>query len=282
VVRTEYLPVAGGRVAYEVAGEVDGPLVVCVHGLGESRRTFRFLVPLLADAGYRVAAMDVRGYGESAGEWQDYSVESVGADMLALTWQLGGPAVVVGHSIGGASAAWAAAEAPEAISGLVLIGTSAFETPVKAWMKPLAAAVCGSAALWGMYCKSLFITVKPADLRQYVTGMKASLRRRGGIAPLRAQNKELASGVRPRYPEVRCPALILMGARDKDLPDPAAEASLVARRLAGPATVTVVPDSGHYVQIEMPDQAAAAIIPFAADQLGFLASDVPLTDGWQE
>jgi pimeloyl-ACP methyl ester carboxylesterase len=64
-VGTEYLELLGGRVAYEMAGPADGPLAVCVHGLGETRRTFRFLVPALAAAGYRVAAMDVRGYGES-------------------------------------------------------------------------------------------------------------------------------------------------------------------------------------------------------------------------
>jgi pimeloyl-ACP methyl ester carboxylesterase len=66
---TEYLELPGGRVAYEMAGPAGGPLAVCVHGLGETRRTFRFLVPALAAAGYRVAAMDVRGYGESTAAW---------------------------------------------------------------------------------------------------------------------------------------------------------------------------------------------------------------------
>jgi hypothetical protein len=37
---TEYLELPGGRVAHEMAGPAGGPLAVCVHGLGETRRTF--------------------------------------------------------------------------------------------------------------------------------------------------------------------------------------------------------------------------------------------------
>jgi len=69
---TEYLDVVGGRLAYEMSGLADGPLVVCAHGMGDSRRTFRFLVPHLAGAGYRVAALNVRGYGESSPTWPSY------------------------------------------------------------------------------------------------------------------------------------------------------------------------------------------------------------------
>ncbi|MFD0784831.1 alpha/beta fold hydrolase, partial [Micromonospora azadirachtae] len=52
----------GGRIAYEVQGA--GPLVVLSHGMGENRASWRHLVPLLVAAGYRVAAVDVRGHGE--------------------------------------------------------------------------------------------------------------------------------------------------------------------------------------------------------------------------
>jgi pimeloyl-ACP methyl ester carboxylesterase len=55
-----------------------------------------------------------------------------------------------------------------------------------------------------------------------------------------------------------------MGAKDKDVPDPAAGAGLVADRLAGPASVTIVPGAGHYVHVEMPDVTAAAVLTFPA------------------
>jgi alpha-beta hydrolase superfamily lysophospholipase len=61
---TEFFDVDGGRIAYEVTGE--GPLVVLSHGIGDRREAYRFLVPRLAQAGYRVVAADLRGHGESS------------------------------------------------------------------------------------------------------------------------------------------------------------------------------------------------------------------------
>jgi alpha-beta hydrolase superfamily lysophospholipase len=52
-----------GRIGYEVAG--DGPLVVCLPGVGELRSRYRYTVPALAGAGFRVATMDLRGHGDS-------------------------------------------------------------------------------------------------------------------------------------------------------------------------------------------------------------------------
>ena len=53
----------GGRLAYEVVGE--GPVVVLVPEMGDARATYRFLAPDLASVGLRVAAMDLRGHGDS-------------------------------------------------------------------------------------------------------------------------------------------------------------------------------------------------------------------------
>lgn len=61
------LNVTGGTLAYEVTGS--GPLVVLAHGLGDSRQAYRFVVPALVEAGYRVAAVDLRGCGESSVDW---------------------------------------------------------------------------------------------------------------------------------------------------------------------------------------------------------------------
>jgi pimeloyl-ACP methyl ester carboxylesterase len=114
---TEYLDVTGGRIAYEVTG--DGPLVVLAHGMGDTRHSFRFLVPPLAAAGYRVAAADLRGHGESSTGWPSYTRTDTAGDLVALIAQLGGPAVIVGHSFAGGSATIAAADAPEQVSAIV-------------------------------------------------------------------------------------------------------------------------------------------------------------------
>ncbi|MGC5014370.1 hypothetical protein ACLQ2R_26700 [Streptosporangium sp. DT93] len=62
---TEYLSINGNTIAYDVTGE--GPLVVLAHGMGDSRHSYRFIVPALVAAGYRqigpplVHRMPVRG-----------------------------------------------------------------------------------------------------------------------------------------------------------------------------------------------------------------------------
>src|SRR5690242_21096147 len=122
---TEFAEIEGGRIAYEVTGE--GPLVVLAHGVGDRRQAYRFLVPRLAQAGYRVAAADLRGHGESSMGWTSVTGQDVisrtdiAGDLLALIRGLGGPAVIVGHSISGGAATIAAATGPDLVSGIVEI-----------------------------------------------------------------------------------------------------------------------------------------------------------------
>src|SRR5260370_35630430 len=66
---TDFLAIEGRRIAFDVAGE--GPLIVLAHGIGDRRQAYRFLAPALVRAGFRVAAMDMRGHGEaSPGDWK--------------------------------------------------------------------------------------------------------------------------------------------------------------------------------------------------------------------
>ena len=116
---TEFVDVPGGRIAYDVTGS--GPLVVLSHGIGVRRQDYRFLAPMLAPAGYRVANADLRGHGESSMGWASITRTDVAGDLLALIGHLGGPAVIVGHSISGGAATIAAAKEPGLISGIVEI-----------------------------------------------------------------------------------------------------------------------------------------------------------------
>ena len=64
---TAYFAADGGTIAYEVAGS--GPLIVLAHGMGDSRAAYRAVIPPLTAAGHRVAAVDLRGCGESGVDW---------------------------------------------------------------------------------------------------------------------------------------------------------------------------------------------------------------------
>ncbi|EWM16328.1 alpha/beta fold hydrolase [Kutzneria sp. 744] len=259
---TRYLDVNGGRIAYDETGPEDGQLVLCLHGLGETRRSYRLLTPLLTAAGYRVVTTDIRGCGESSAEFTDYSPEAVGADALALLRHLGRPAVVLGHSYAGASAVWLATEAPERVRGVVLLGAFVRDAKMNPVMGLLAKMVARSAVLWGAYYKTLYPTRKPADFDAYVASLKASLRQPGHLAALAAMMGGSRADTAARVPRVTCPALVVMGTKDSDFPDPAAEARWIADTLGGPATVEMVDGSGHYAMTDTPDTTAAAITAF--------------------
>ena len=175
---TEFLAVEGGRIAYEVVGE--GPLVVLAHGMGDNRNAYRFLVPVLTAAGYRVANTDLRGQGESSTGWSSYTRTDTAADLLALIRQLGGPAVIVGHSFSGGSATIAAAQAPELVSAIVEIDAftrvpkisyGAFLTNRRyrrGGLRLIATALTGRVGAWTSYLDVAFPGTKPADYAEAI------------------------------------------------------------------------------------------------------------------
>jgi pimeloyl-ACP methyl ester carboxylesterase len=260
-VNTQVLERDGGRIAYEDSGGA-GPLMLCAPGMGDVRGVFRFLTPRLVAAGHRVVTMDIRGHGESSASWQDYSPRAVGEDIIALLRRLGGgPAVVVGESFTPASAIWVAAEAPELVAGIVLCAPFASDPEPNPIMRALARLVGRSPALWARYYRSLYPTAPPPDLPSYLDALRRNLREPGRMAALRAMMWAPKAECNDRIGEVRCPVLVVMGTKDPDFPDPAAEARLIADRAAD-ATVVMIEGAGHYPPAERPEQTAAALLPF--------------------
>lgn len=246
-----------GTLAYDDTGS--GPLVVCLPGMGDNRTTYRHVVPRLVAAGHRVVTLDPRGQGESSAVWDDYSPEAIGADLLTLLEHLdAGPAVLVTSSYTGASAIWAAAERPAAIARLVLIGPFARVMPrPNAALRLAVAAVGRFRPLWTAYWSSLFKT-RPADLAEARARLSAQLAEPGRMAALRAMIAADKSVCEARTPSVTAPAVVVMGTKDPDFPDPAAEARLIAGRLRG--DVVMIEGAGHYPQAEFPAETAAAIL----------------------
>jgi pimeloyl-ACP methyl ester carboxylesterase len=257
--------VEGGTIAYEATGPQDGPLVVCVHGMGDNRSTFRLLAPLLAAAGHRVVSIDARGYGESSVGWESYAHQGIGRDLLAVIDHLGrSSATIVGHSIGCAAAVWAAAEKPSTVDGLVLIGTFSGDSQVKGWMKA-ASRLVASPALWGVFYGTLFKAGRPDDFALRRKALVANLREPGRKAALRAQIEESLSGVRSRYGEVTCPVLIITGTKDPDMADPGAEARAVLSKLRpGIGEVVMAEGAGHYPHLEKPEETARMVSTWRA------------------
>ena len=112
----------GIRLRVALAGQ--GPLVILIHGFPESWYSWRHQIPALADAGYRVAAPDVRGYGGSDKPLaiEAYSIKNMCADIGGLIAALGRErAVVVGHDWGAAIAYHTALFHPERVRAVAAL-----------------------------------------------------------------------------------------------------------------------------------------------------------------
>jgi pimeloyl-ACP methyl ester carboxylesterase len=208
--------------------------------------------------------MDIRGHGETSAAWPDYSPRAVGEDIIALLHHLdAGPAVVVGVSFTPASAIWVAAEAPDLVAGIVLCAAFATDPRPNPLMRAMASMVGRFPVFWARFYRSLYPTAPPADLPAYLAALRRNLSEPGRMAALRAMMWAPKAECNDRIGEVRCPVLAIMGSKDPDFPDPAAEAHLLADRAAD-GSVAMIEGAGHYPPAERPDQTAAALLPFLA------------------
>lgn len=255
------LAVDGGNISYEIAG--DGPLVVCVPGMGDLRATFRFLAPALVEAGYRVAVIDLRGHGDSDTTFDSYDNEGNARDVTALVDHLGGPAVIVGNSMGAAIGALIAAHRAELVSGLVLVGPFVRDGKVGAVLQAVMNLLTSPALVaftWKNYLPTLYKGTKPADLSEYVAAVIAGMKGRS-----RAISKTMSTShasAELALPEVHTNVLVVMGELDPDFPSPVDEAHWITSQLGG--EVLMVPDAGHYPQAQRPDIVVPAIEAFLA------------------
>jgi pimeloyl-ACP methyl ester carboxylesterase len=275
---TEFLDINGGQIAYDVAG--DGPLVVLSHGMGEHRGVYRFLAPALAQAGYRVASADLRGHGESSMGWTSVTGKAaitrtdVANDLLALIGHLGGPAVIVGHSLSGGAATIAAAQAPELVHGIVEIDPFTRTQPLElgallrnrryrqGMTRLMGTQMLRSLRMWMRYL-DLAYPSKPADYAEYMAGVRAKLTEPGRMGEFAKTGKSTPADAQAKLPDIRCPALIIMGTLDPDFPDPRAEGEAIAADMpAGLGSVALIDGAGHYPHAQCPGEVAALVIPF--------------------
>jgi pimeloyl-ACP methyl ester carboxylesterase len=269
---TEFLDLEGGRIAYDVAGE--GPLVVLSHGMGDLRSAYRFLAPMLVEAGYRVVTVDLRGSGESSTGWSSYTRADTAADLIALVKALGGPAVIIGHSFAGGAATIAAAKAPDLVSAVVEIDpfTRVPKLSVRGLRvgryrrgttRLLLAVVLGSVRQWTRYLDVAYPGMRSTDHEAQIALQVSNLREPGRMAAMRKMGFAAPKDAAAQLSQISCPALVVMGSEDPDWADPRAEAdAIVAAMPAGLGTVAMIDGGGHYPHAQFPDAVAAAVLPF--------------------
>ncbi|MFB7457114.1 alpha/beta fold hydrolase [Streptomyces sp. NPDC056188] len=269
---TEYLAVDGGAIAYEVAGS--GPLIVLAHGMGDSRAAYRAVIPPLVAAGHRVAAVDLRGCGESSAGWPAWSRTAIAGDLLAVIRHLGGPAVLVGHSISGGAATIAAAQEPSLITAVVELAPFTRKQSIRlgdlrvkrfrrGMLRLLGTGAFGSVPLWRSYLDVAYPGVKPADWAERLGRIDALLHEPGRMKALQGMGRSTPTDAGAQLGNVRCPVLVVMGTLDPDWADPHAEGSAIVDALpSGLGRLEMIEGAGHYPHDQFPDQVVSLMLAF--------------------
>ncbi len=119
-----FIDVDGIRVHYQEAGDPKAPALILIHGFASSTLVWSKVFLPLANAGYRVIAIDMLGYGYSAKPRNgEYTIPGQAKLLVRLLDRLRIPrAIIVGSSYGGAVAATCALDYPERVEKLILIG----------------------------------------------------------------------------------------------------------------------------------------------------------------
>jgi pimeloyl-ACP methyl ester carboxylesterase len=268
------LDVHATRLRYQVGGPqgVDGTAVLLVHGFAGAGANFALLAPLLART-HRVVVPDLPGHGCSAALPALPSLAGFADRVAAVAEQEGtAPAVVVGHSMGGVVALRLAARRPDLVRGIVLAAAAGISTTTRLAEAFLAATsvirparqlargrrrIARSPRLRALTFDGMSTSDGAAMSERAALGfLAASGLHTELVAPARALARE---DVRRDLELVRCPALVLWGARDRQVPiDDAFE---YARRLRAP--LRVIPDCGHLLVGERADACHDAIEQFA-------------------
>jgi pimeloyl-ACP methyl ester carboxylesterase len=231
--------------------------------MGDIRQTFRYVVPALVDAGYRVATFDIRGHGDSDTTFTSFDDDAEASDLIALIEHLGGPAAVVGVSMGAAAGVIAAAERPDLITGLALVSAFVRQPKTSVFTRVLmrvATEPLWAAPMWKAYLPSLYAGTKPADQKEFAAQANAAMRRRGYATTFSKTSHSKHDPAERALPGVTAPTLVVMGELDPDFSTSTTEAAWIAEQLS--ATVVMVPDAGHYPQSQHPEIVGPAITAF--------------------
>ncbi len=238
------------------------PCIVFVHGAGMDHSVWALQARYFAHHGHAVLALDLPGHGLSAGP-PLASLEELGAWVIgALDALEVEKASLVGHSMGAIVTLEAAAQAPEKVTALALLGCAA-AFPIDPTLLEAAKAQDALAfelmSSWGHDRRVQMGGHQTPGL--WMMGGSLRLLQRGApgtlYADLRALN-DYAGGTRTAE-RVRCPTILIRGENDV-MTTRAAEKEL-ALKIEHAKTV-IVPCSGHLMMVERPDQTLDALRDF--------------------
>lgn len=251
-------PAAGGRDA--------GPPVVLLHGVGGGRGAWDAggsdTGAVLAAAGHTVLAVDFPGYGLSP-TVDPYDLAGMAAALIATIEATGlGPAVLVGHSMGGMVAQEVAALAPQQVAALVLASTSpAFGKPGGDWQQSFLqsrfAPLDAGLGMAGLAAQLVPAMVGPDASPAAIAAAQALMAGVPEATYRHAVAALVAFDRRANLPNIAVPTLLITGDQDRTAPPEVSRR--MADRIPG-AAACIVPGAGHLLNLEQPAAFHAALL----------------------
>ena len=281
LIEHRYAQLGNVRLHYVEVGE--GPLVVLLHGFPQFWYMWRFQIPALAEAGFRVVAPDMRGYNlsEKPRGVSSYRVELLAQDVERLIRACGEEsAVVVGHDWGAAVAWVTAMMHPEMIKRLGILNVPHPERFARGLLRPaqllrssymfffqvprlpekVLAARDFTALRYTLRNETTRLgTFADEDIERYVE----ALARPGALTAVlnyyRALFRRNPLKARALLRRIEVPVIVIWGERDRFLgkelaePEPTWVPNLRVERL---------PDASHFVAEDRPDEVNSLLIEF--------------------
>jgi pimeloyl-ACP methyl ester carboxylesterase len=262
-----------GDLTFAVQDEGSGPAVLLLHGFPDSHELWRNQVPVLVDAGYRVIAPDLRGFGESSkpAEAERYGLLDIAGDVIGILDSAGVErAHVVGHDWG-AALAWAmAAFVPDRVDHLVAMSVghpsafrdAGFAQREKSWYM-LLFQFEGIAEQWlsNDDFANMRAWTKHPDVDQVIQGLS----RPGALT---AALNWYRANVHPRtliepplvFPQIAAPTMGVWSSGDFALEESGMTSS--HRFIDAPWRYERVEGPGHWMQLEAPDETSQLLVDF--------------------
>jgi pimeloyl-ACP methyl ester carboxylesterase len=253
-----------------VAGQGGRPLVF-VHGFGCAHSDWSAQTAHFSQH-QQTVSVDLRGHGASPGDAADCSIERYGADVAEVMRALAlPPSVLVGHSMGCRVVIEAALQAPDQTAGVILVDGSQFAPAMAAVLRERFAAPDGYALMVRDLFAEMFTSKSDAAVSASVAARARGLSRAVGEKMLADMQRYDVTRLTASLASLRVPVMALQTTYTNEkrerrpLRDGQTTPYLdMIRRAVPSAQVAVIPDTGHFPQIDETVRTNALISAFLA------------------
>jgi 3-oxoadipate enol-lactonase len=241
-----------------ISGPAAAPVLVLSNSLGCDHTMWAPQLDALS-ARFRVVRYDMRGHGSTESPPGPYTIADLGGDLVALLDELGiGRANLAGLSLGGMVSMWVAAHAPGRVDRLMPLATSARLGPPAIWATRAKTVLAqGMDAVCDTVLSRWFTPAFAAARPRLVKDMRAMFVASNPVGYAGCCGAIERMDLLPDLGRIRAPTLVIVGAQDPATPRAHSEA--IVAGIPG-ASLLVVEDAAHLVNVEQPEAVSAALM----------------------